>query len=405
MKHFVIIGSTLSGNKGAAAMLESAMQTLGREYPGSHFTLLSYLPVERERALNPYKRLTILKASPLYLGLVINPLALLYAVLPPLRGVIRKNKQIAALAQADALLDQGGITFVDGREKFLLYNIASILPALLLKTKVVKCSQALGPFNGRINRFAAKLFLPKMAAIMARGGITEGYLRGLGLTNVTLAADYAFLLELSDKDRRAANSRYIDKMFLKGEVIGVAPSVVMQHSVAAAGKDYAAMLAVFINQLNSRGKKVLLIPHSVRVGTQKTHNNDMPLCYELMSRIADKDMTKLIGGELSSQELRALIANCDLFVASRFHAMISSLAMEVPTLVIGWSHKYKEVLEMFELEEWAIDSSDLSVKKLSNKLSELEGQSDVVRQKLRTKLPKVKALSRRQVAAITQLIR
>ncbi len=74
-KHFVVIGSTLSGNKGAAAMLESSMQTLNKKFPGSRFTLLTYLPVEQEDKLNTYKNLTILKASPLYLGLVINPLA------------------------------------------------------------------------------------------------------------------------------------------------------------------------------------------------------------------------------------------------------------------------------------------------------------------------------------------
>lgn len=404
MKKFVIIGSTLSGNKGAAAMLESAVQTLGEKFPGSQFTLLSYLPIERERALNPYKNLQVLKASPLYLGLVINPLALLYRLLPPLRGVIRKNKQIDALVSADVLLDQGGITFVDGREKFLLYNIASILPALLVKTKVVKCAQALGPFKSPLNRLAAKTFLPKMTAIVSRGSITHQYLAELGLTNVHRGADYAFLLNLSSQEREAVRKRYSAMFLEETTLVGISPSVVMQKKIAASGKDYVQILADFIDWLNGQGKRVVVIPHSVRIDTTKTHNNDLPLCVELYERVRDKGSCVLIKEELSSQELRAIIGKCDFFVASRFHAMVSSLAMQVPTLVIGWSHKYKEVLEMFELEQWAFGQAKLSKKYLQQQFSELVKNEAIVRQRLKHNLPEVKSHAYRQVEVITGIV-
>lgn len=403
MKKFVIIGSTLSGNKGAAAMLESAVQTLGRRFAGSQFTLLSYLPTERERDLNPYKNLNVLKASPLYLGLVINPLALCYRLLPPLRSVIRKNKQIDALVSADILLDQGGITFVDGREKFLLYNIASILPALFLKTKVVKCAQALGPFKNPINHLAAKTFLPKMTAIISRGSITDTYLKDLGLTNVSSGADYAFLLELTGKEKDTA-ARYYPKQFFGGEVVGISPSVVMQKKVAASGKDYIGILTEFITWLNSKGKRVVIIPHSVRGDTNKTHNNDLLLCRQLYAGIAQKEDCLLIDQELSSQQLRAIIGKCNFFVASRFHAMVSSLAMQVPTLVIGWSHKYTEVLEMFELEEWAFGQEKLTQQYLQQRFSRLVQNETRVRGLLKKNLPVVKELAQKQVEVITEIV-
>ena len=50
-----IIGSALSGNKGAAAMLESAVQTLTERFPDAEFTLLSMYPAE-DRKQNPYKK-------------------------------------------------------------------------------------------------------------------------------------------------------------------------------------------------------------------------------------------------------------------------------------------------------------------------------------------------------------
>ncbi|HEX5744394.1 MAG TPA: polysaccharide pyruvyl transferase family protein [Candidatus Saccharimonadales bacterium] len=401
-----VIGSTLSGNKGAAAMLESSIQTIGARYPEATFTLFSYVPPEIERGQNTYKQLTVLKATPLHLGLVINPLALAYKLLPPLRGFIRSHSAaIKELAEADVLLDQGGITFVDGREKFLLYNVASILPALLVGTPVVKCAQALGPFNGRINRTAARIFLPRMALIVSRGSVTHGYLAGLGLKNIVAGADYAFLLELTETEKRAARKHFDPGFFRGSRVVGVSPSVVLKKKAEAAGQDYTGMMAAFIDYLAGRGYRVLLVPHSARAGTGKTHNNDLPLCREIYDGIAKPEECLFIDKELPSQELRYIIGRCDLFVASRFHAMVSSLAMEVPTLVIGWSHKYKEVLEMFGLEEWAFGLGELNLEYLERRFEALEKRQAGVRQKLAKNLPEVKKRSAIQVEEIARRLK
>ena len=45
-------------------------------------------------------------------------------------------------------------------------------------------------------------------------------------------------------------------------------------------------------------------------------------------------------------------------LTSRFHAMISALALGVPPVVIGWSHKYAEVLAEFGIERFAVDFAD-----------------------------------------------
>ena len=51
-------------------------------------------------------------------------------------------------------------------------------------------------------------------------------------------------------------------------------------------------------------KRVLLLPHSVRTGTDKTHNNDLPLCREIHSRLTLGDDLLFVDRELSSQQLR-----------------------------------------------------------------------------------------------------
>ncbi len=400
-----IIGSALSGNKGAAAMLESAIQTLEARLDDVRFTLLSMYPNE-DRAQNVYENLDIVAASPRQLGVTINTLALAYRVLPFLRGTLRKrSKAIAALSESSVLLDQGGITFTDGREKFLLYNIASILPALNTRTPVFKCAQAVGPFKNPVNRWAAKTFLPKARTLVTRGRITHEFATGLGLQNLYAGADYAFSLEMSGSERDEVARHFDMSFFGAGDVVGVCPSVVLQKKVDARGGDYVGQMVGFIEHLQAQGKRVLLVPHSVRTGTDKTHNNDLPLCREIHARLGVSSSVLFVDRELTSQQLRYLIGECDLFVASRFHAMVSSLAMAVPTLVIGWSHKYKEVLEMFDLEEWAFGHDQLTPDHLARRFADLEAAKADVQQKLDAHLPEVKARSLAQADLIADIAR
>ncbi len=400
-----IIGSALSGNKGAAAMLESAVQTLGERLGDVEFTLLSMYPAE-DRAQNPYDNLDVVAANPRQLGVTINSLALAYRLLPPLRKtIVRRSRAIRALVEADVLLDQGGITFTDGREKFLLYNVASILPAINVKTPVFKCAQAVGPFQNPINRAASKVFLPKADTLVTRGRLTHEFAEGLGLTNLYAGADYAFSLEMSGTEREEVSRHFDLSFFDGGDVVGVCPSVVLQKKVDARGDDYAAQMVGFIEHLQAQGKRVALIPHSVRTGTDKTHNNDLPLCRDIYARLDRSADVLFFDREMTSQQLRYVIGQCGLFVASRFHAMVSSLAMAVPTLVIGWSHKYREVLEMFELEDWAFGHDKLTPEYLAERFADLEAARGDVQAKLDSHLPEVKARSVSQADLIATLVR
>lgn len=399
-----IIGSALSGNKGASAMLEAAIQTLGERLDDPQFTLLSMYPAE-DAAQNVYSNLEIVPAAPRQLGVTINTLALAYRVLPFLRKTLRsKSRAIRAIADSSVLLDQGGITFTDGREKFLLYNVASILPALNTRTPVFKCAQAVGPFQHPVNKWASRTFLPKVRTIVTRGRITHEFAEGLGLRNIVAGADYAFSLELDGTERDEV-AAHVDLSFFDHDVVGVCPSVVLQKKVDARGGDYAGQLVTFIESLREQGKHVLLVPHSVRSGTDKTHNNDLPLCRDIHSRLRLGDDLLFIDRELTSQQLRYVIGRCSLFVASRFHAMVSSLAMAVPTLVIGWSHKYREVLEMFDLEEWAFGHDQLTPEHLAERFAALDAARVDVKAKLDAHLPEVKARSIMQADLIAQIVR
>jgi polysaccharide pyruvyl transferase WcaK-like protein len=67
----------------------------------------------------------------------------------------------------------------------------------------------------------------------------------------------------------------------------------------------------------------------------------------------------LVDADLAPAQLRAVVGKADLLITSRFHGMITGLASATPTVVVGWGHKYAEVLAQFDGEHLALDYSAL----------------------------------------------
>jgi colanic acid/amylovoran biosynthesis protein len=186
--------------------------------------------------------------------------------------------------------------------------------------------------------------------------------------------------------------------------VGFAPSVVLRKGADAAGQDYVGDVVDQIDHVTGTlGRKVLLVAHSARGRTDKTHNNDLPLCREIYARLADKDRVLFPDREVPSQVLRGLIGRCEVFVASRFHAMVSALATGVPVLVVGWSHKYREVLDMFGLAQWAVPHEELTAEGFRSKVGELLQHREEIAVAIEASLPAVRARSMEQIGIVREV--
>jgi polysaccharide pyruvyl transferase WcaK-like protein len=390
---YAIIGSALYGNQGAASMLEASMQMIRKGDPDARFALLSVYP-RGDEMMNKYDDLEIVDARPARLGLVTNPLAILYRLLPPARPSIRRaDRAVAVLADADVLLDQGGITFSDGREKFLPFNVATLLPGLILGLPILKCSQAVGPFTGHLNRLFAKAILPRMRTIVARGMKTFDHLEGLGLTNVILGADLAFGLD-SEPDIEVP--LFVKATDRERPLVGFCPSEVLRKKFDAI--DYASLLANQIDLFTAAGIDIVLFAHSSKPDTDARHNNDLPLCRAVYSELNNPGAVRFVDQSLTTGELRALIRQLDLLITSRFHGMVSALAEGVPPFVLGWGHKYTEVLDLFELDRAGLDGSALSDPALvGDAVAEAVLRSDEDRRLIGEHLPEIRDSARRGV--------
>ncbi len=406
-----ITAASYSGNKGAAAMLQSSIRQLHERYGERlNINLMSVYPSEDRKQI-PWDFIKIVPCKPEQLLFVAFPLAVayrLFAWCPPVKKALLKNKILKAYSQTDAVLDEAGISFVDSRGAVMnLYAFVCAAVPMLLGVPVMKYSQAMGTFHSPVNRFLARWILPRMKLICARGEGTLENLRSIGVEkNVRLCADGAFTM--ADDERCEAMVEAVcaaDEFYRDRErLVGLSVSSVVEKKCKKLGIDYKAIMIDFIGRLNRQGYKVLIIANGARINSKKPRNNDLMICDAVYGGVKNKDMVRWYHKEMEAEEIRAYIGRCRFLVASRFHAMIGALEKKVPVLLVGWSHKYQEVLDFFKLGQYAIDFSDLTADSLEQEFQKFVSCEDEIRRNIQENYEAVMESSRKNIRYVSQVI-
>lgn len=398
-----IIGATYAGNKGAAGMLSATIMQLAKQLPeDTSYRVFSLYPKKDRPLAQAGVEIVSLRSIPLVL--IMPMLAALFALLkhiPGLGKIPLKYRPLRALAESDILLDLSGISFADGRALILVYNVCCVLPALLLHIPVIKMSQALGPFRSFLNRRIAKIVLSRIKTIFARGSITAEHLEELGLVNWKRSADLAFLLDHDE------NSDTLEALIPKADrslIIGVSPSQVLETYCTKAGHDYLGELSSVINSVADRtSAHVVILAHSNLGEDSRSRNNDYHVCRKLYE-LCNKQNTVLLLEDRSPAELRSIISECDVFIASRFHCMISAICTHVPVLVTSWSHKYLEVMAVFGLDSYIVELQDITEESLAEMLISIIDDRSAISKKMKETLPDVCRSARIQIDAVVQFL-
>ena len=396
------LGAALSANKGAASMAQAVMDRLPGAVGPCHIDVLSTYPKE-DRAEQPDGPVSIVSLRPVELLFPVLPICLVVWLVRRVGGsgtwLSKLHPATRSLHRADVVLDLAGISFADGRPfPILMYNVLMTGAPLLLGSPVVKCSQAVGPFDKRLNRTAARLVLPRLRAVLTRGERTHEHATALGLTNAQRADDLAFLMEVSDQARRRVDT-LLKNRSVSSRYVVFAPSAVVKAYCDRIGVNYVAAMAAMINDIQlSYEVEVVIAPHSARPGKPESRMNDLPVCREIYEALNEAAGVHILDLNLGPSELRAVIAGSEALVTSRFHAMISALATETPVLVVGWSHKYAEVLEEFALPDLALNYPDLDDSaRTSAAFAELFANRASIAETIRGSLPAVTSRARRNL--------
>jgi colanic acid/amylovoran biosynthesis protein len=388
----LLCGATLSGNMGGQALYLSIVDNLRLLTDFLEVTVLSKYPGDDHDHCNAlgWKMVSFPTWIQLLLGVPLS-LALWFCRSLHLSSAWISRTRIAPFANHDILIDLSGISFTDDRPiSGLIINCLWLIPALATRIPFVKASQAMGPFRKIYVRVAALLFLSRASAVIARGPISARYLQELMPDRkVYQLPDVAFALKPAPGDHvfKVLRTAGLEE---HEEYCVVGPSYVLESAMSRRQilNRYADLLAQAADQLSAMsGLRILLVPH------ERSHMgsayDDLKVCEAVFQRMKLPQRVVLLKESLSAPLLKGIIAGAQVAIGSRFHFMVAALSSGVPSLAIGWSHKYAEMMHMLGQEKFSIGHDALDVVSLSAAVDRLWGERKAIKNEISRQLPEI----------------
>jgi len=347
------------------------------------------------------------------------------------------NRQLREYSSADVVIDLGLDTYSDD------YGILSVvehskdvLLGVVLKKPVVVWAQSLGPFRSKLTSWLVKFTLNRVALITVREEMSLDHLRKLGVDAppIHLTADPAFLLEpASGRTARGILSRegievtdrpLVGLTMSWSSLIGGAerprywqmmkegywamrallPQRLFQLMLRVASrfkhldmssyldtKEIAQIADCLVEKLDAI---VVLLPHDYNPVA-----DDRVLLGEALKRVKQRDRVRLLTGDYSVQELKAVIGQCALFIGGKMHANIAALSMHVPTVAVQYSSKFHGIMRMLGQEQYICDT--LTAQVVRSKVDEAWANREKIRAELEIKLES----ARKQASLNGELVR
>jgi polysaccharide pyruvyl transferase WcaK-like protein len=233
-----------------------------------------------------------------------------------------------------------------------LFSLFQLDLLLLSKKKVIVCPASIGPFKNSLLKRLVGRVLSKTTLVIAREETTLNFLKEVGVpdSRIHSAADLAFLFEPVSKDRAVEILVSIGAQSGKRSLIGVAPSSEIFRYCFPEISDlkrkyekYVRLMAEVTDFIIEKfDADVVFIPHFVF--PNEFIKNDKIASQAIFDRLKNKERVKLLLADYPAEEVKGVIAFCDMLVSCRMHAAIAATSSAVPTVALAFGHKFHSVL-------------------------------------------------------------
>lgn len=344
----LIIGATLTGNKGASAMCHSLIYNLKKNYHNNvEISVLTPRKIQdyevsKNLGVKLFKYKNILRRS------IIN--YFIYRLAK--RKIFKNDETFEAYLWADYIIDIHGINYTDsdGFISTSLIPSLQILLAYLTSVPMVKFTQSFGPMKKLSNKIFAKIFLSMALAVFPREKDSYRALKSLKLKNVENDyVDCAFNLPTEKYCK-------LNKKEDPSLRIGFIPNAILLSK----SKNYLEVCNKIILEIIKNGFKPVIIMHYSKPGSDtvalnKSSNNDYQLIKDLLKKNKDFEKLEIHIEENSPSKLKGIINTCNFVITSRYHALVAALSNNIPCFCVGWSNKYYGLLTRVNLSEYSVN--------------------------------------------------
>ena len=218
----------------------------------------------------------------------------------------------------------------------------------------VMLPQAYGPFSNKDVASWAREVLSQANVVFVRDPASKRHLQELSLdTPAILAPDFTIGLNPLKADVPESRS-----------YAAIVPNTRLVTQGLVTEQHYINKLVAFGNAARAHGLMPLIVLHEVsdkRLGTSVADILSAPTFTDDSPRV-----------------LKGAIGTASLLIASRFHAVVGGLSQAVPTIAIGWSHKYGALMDDFGVPDWVTDLNADPEQTVNRVLADDDGLGRVV---------------------------
>lgn len=361
------------GNRGCEAIAKGTALLLGEEAQN----LMAYcrnpqldhnLGIDQYMTLIPYHRESYFvdRILAVFNRLFHNNNTLRWRLLYAYRSFIKQ------ITPNDVMLSTGGDMMCYENNEIIYTN--DYLHARGTKTVLWGCSM------GKDNLTPEKrTTLNNFSLIYARESLTYDFFKSLGLNNVCLLPDPAFVLE--------PEKCHLPPCFDTQTVIGINLSSYVLGGTdlnTTFGQKVKKMIDYLLTQTQMH---ILLIPHVTwKLGNE--NQDDREIAANIAQMYHCDRISVLDINDLNYCNIRYVISRCSLFIGARTHAVISAYATCTPAIALGYSIKSKGIAQDLYLnEKLVVNCKNISSDELILSLDYLLEHEQDIRHKLESTIP------------------
>ena len=317
-------------NKGAELMLLSVLDRVRRELPDADLVMAPDLKTA------PYRKRAMLG---LYQKVWFQRYRVQWGFLGRLAP--RRMREFFGLVldcEIDAVLDASGFSYSD--QVGLSSTLAAARAVKRWKrrgTKVILLPQAFGPFENRRIRESMRQIADNADLIYARDESSYNYLVDIvgEKEHIRTAPDFTCLLDskvpewFDPHDNRFCiipNHRMLEKTSTRESA------------------DYVPFLGKCCRYLHKREEKPFFLIHEGR--------KDLAIARGIIDELGS-DIPVIT--ESDPLMIKGILGKCHGVIGSRYHGLVSSLSQGIPSLAVGWSHKYEMLFRDYGFTDGLLD--------------------------------------------------
>lgn len=306
------------------------------------------------------------------------------------RGRIREDVRefFEDLKSADLVVDPFGIRFCDkfcGDESdvyhMIRYYCSEFMPFLIarwMKKPIIKTAASYGGITKPATKKTAKFMGNKIyTEIIARETQSRAELiqNGGVRKDIRVSPDVANLFDVNAE--------------VVANRVGISTSFQIERQFKN-GISYVQAVAGFCEYVNKKtGADIILIPNQTLPNNAR---DDVVISKEIYEVLKEKRISAQLVDihKTNSTELKSIIASCGVLVGSRYHSCVAALSSGVPVLVVGWHHKYEELLKEYLQSDMLIDVRDFDMDAMKNSFDELWATREERVSTIKREIPKVR---------------